>query len=452
MSFAKDFTQTDRGDLYPLLSRSANTVESITDHRWHVNGEVSRLLGQFFPYATYALSVDSLNGAAGFRLILLHTEAMVALACKAGEYRIVFDCGDVHETVLTERATDTLIVSCRPGAFDCYVLKNGKPIFVKSFRAPTFGDSARQPVFERSVAAVCISGNACVRSVESYLDNGISQADLRPIRCENGEIFCEDGKIWLTASIRLQEGCFQGVFSWIPTTAELTYTGALFFATEDQVWGNDVASSILWHRAERRWYLWVCSFSRGHILGHAVIDGEIRRGINVVDITLLPTATAENADTDFVGFTRDEDPDFYFDEAERCWYMAICRRDPETERYRYYFFRSDEPFAGYQFLGKGLPGSETGGSFARIGGERYFICGNSFDARSDYRIYSTAGMQNAVFDYPDGGFRGWGTLIPLKLGTRTRLYWLTFDRQLGSDYNWSYGNIHCFEADWYSKI
>ena len=29
---------------------------------------------------------------------------------------------------------------------------------------------------------------------------------------------------------------------------------------------------------------------------------------------------------------------------------------------------------------------------------------------------------------------------------RTRYFWLTFDRHKGSDYNWSYGNLYCFEA------
>ena len=111
------------------------------------------------------------------------------------------------------------------------------------------------------------------------------------------------------------------------------------------------------------------------------------------------------------------------------------------------FFSSNDPFSGYKYIGKGYEGAETGGSFVRIDGKRYFICGNDFNVTSDYRIYSDDGMQNARFDYPDGGFRGWGTLMPIKLGSRTRYFWLTFDRHNASDYNWSYGNIYCFEAD-----
>ena len=54
-------------------------------------------------------------------------------------------------------------------------------------------------------------------------------------------------------------------------------------------------------------------------------------------------------------------------------------------------------------------------------------------------------LKNAKFDFPDGGFRGWGTVIPVKKAGRCEYYWLTFDRTLGSAYNWSYGNLYCFK-------
>ena len=103
-------------------------------------------------------------------------------------------------------------------------------------------------------------------------------------------------------------------------------------------------------------------------------------------------------------------------------------------------------YASKTIIGKGLDGAETGGSFVKVGGELFFLCGNDFNKRADYRIYHKDGMTNAKFDYDDGGFRGWGTLIPIKMGSRTRYFWLTFDRQNGSSYNWSYGNLYCFES------
>ena len=94
-----------------------------------------------------------------------------------------------------------------------------------------------------------------------------------------------------------------------------------------------------------------------------------------------------------------------------------------------------------------MPGAETGGSFVKLDGELLFICGNSFQESSQYRIYSKNGVLNARFNYPDGGFRGWGSVLEIKLGSRKRVFWLTFDRHNGSSYNWSYGNFYCYEAE-----
>jgi hypothetical protein len=264
---------------------------------------------------------------------------------------------------------------------------------------------------------------------------------MRPIRYENGAVMIEGGKVYFTASIRMEAGCYQGIFSWVPGTAEIALTGALFYDSGDGKWENDVAASLLYHREQKRWLLWVCSFAHDHILGHADFAGDVRFGVNVVDITLMEPAD-ENAPRDsFLGFSADEDPDFFYDEETKKWRMAICRAESLGGKYRYFFFSSDAPFSGYTFDGMGFPGCETGGSFVRVEDELFFLCGNDFTLRSDYRVYHKDGMDVARFDLPDGGFRGWGTLIPVPLGSRTRYFRLTFDRHGGSSDNRSYGNL-----------
>ena len=237
------------------------------------------------------------------------------------------------------------------------------------------------------------------------------------------------------------------MFAWVPGTADLEMTGALYSDTGDGFWCGDVAASVLYHREKKQWYLWVCSFSHGHILAHSVFEGDPRFGVNVIDVELMPKAPAGAGIECFAGFEGDEDPDFFYDTERNKWLMAVCRLDPADRKYRYVFFESDEPFSGYTCKGVGLPGEETGGSFVMIGDELHFICGNSFTDRSDYRVYRRDGMHKAAFRFPDGGFRGWGTVIPVKQGSRTRYYRLTFDRHNGSDYNWSYGNLYGFEAE-----
>ena len=446
MTFTKDFVCDTRGDLYPIISISDDCYEAIEHNRYVLRGgSVTRLIGQFFPYATYELTATIDDGSAGFQFALPDTKALLTVSAD----KLQYSCGkQVQELSLPEYLTDriTMIVSCRPTAFDVYFMLNGKPEFFASIREEAFDNSHDYACFSNSTVSLAVSGRTTVESVLGYIDNGTSIADMRPIRYETGEVMVDQGKIYLTASIRMQETMFQGIFSWIPSTSEIALVGALFYDSGDGKWCGDVAASVLYHRGEKLWYLWVCSFSHDHILGHAIFEGDLRFGVNVVDIELMEKAD-DGADTStFAGFSGDEDPDFFYDKNSGKWKMAICRLDPSTRQYRYVFFESEHPFSDYYFIGKGLEGAETGGSFVKVGGELFFLCGNDFNKRADYRIYHKDGMTNARFDYDDGGFRGWGTLIPIKMGSRTRYFWLTFDRHRGSDYNWSYGNLYCFEA------
>ena len=437
MTFTKDFVNTTRGDLYPVLSKNETCAETVADNRYSVTGgTVTRLIGQFFPYATYAVSFDRLEGSVGF---VFHTAS-----CKASVFydgtTLLCSTGDSWPLAV---ALDTLIVSCRPGAFDIYTETNGSAQFLHTFPCDSFQNAHQHTEFAYATAALALAGTVTVRSAEFYIDCGISQADIRPIRYEDGQVMVENGKIYLTVSIRMQEQMFQGVLSWVPGTAKFELTGAVFYDSGDGKWCGDVAASLLYHRKKQQWYLWVCSFNHGHVLAHAALDADPRFGINVIDITLME---AQGGLTDFCATEHDEDPDFFYDAEQDRWLMAICRMDPAVRGYRYMFFESKEPFAGYRCIGQGLDGAETGGSFVRLDNETVFACGNDFHKISDYRIYTKEGMVNARFDFPDGGFRGWGTLIPVPMGSRTRYFWLTFDRHNGSSYNWSYGNLYCFES------
>lgn len=51
----------------------------------------------------------------------------------------------------------------------------------------------------------------------------------------------------------------------------------------------------------------------------------------------------------------------------------------------------------------------------------YLVCGNSYNQRADYRVYKIPDMSCHYalnFDRDDGGFRGWGSLVFLPMGTR----------------------------------
>lgn len=455
MEFSKDVKKTERGDKYPLVFSSGEYTETVEGGTYRFdseNGCAARLIGHFVPYATYSVEIAELNGECGF--LFVHGNDRVKIALRTDENGALSVCSDDGKTVKTGKSFVpgmSFLTVARKNFFDVYTDTRGIPEFVCTIDAPAFEHSDGENFFMNTQACLYAGGEAAVKEVSVYMDSGVSQADIRAVRYENGDVIYENGKIFFTASVRLESGGYQGVFSWVPGTAEFELTGALFFDAGDGVWANEVASSLVFDRKTQRWILWVCAFSRGHILGYSVFDGEPRYGRNVIDITLVKPLSENDDDTVFGGKKGDEDPALYYDETEKKWYLAVCRI-ASGGGYAYHFFESDSPTGDFKFICRGLPGAETGGSFVKHGGKLYFVCGNGFDENSCYRVYEWGDMsrfEKLQADFPDGGFRGWGTLLTVKQGTRERLYHLTFDRTLGSSsgYNWSYGNLYCFEGE-----
>ncbi len=452
MSFLKDFVNDTRGDLYPLVEKSAECGEHIGANHYRVTGgSAERVFCQFFPFATYEAEAEELSGEMGFVFRLPEVTASVRASFGEEGGRLLYLCAEHVESIaLPESFTETspLLVTCRPGFFDIYYRQNGAAAYFTTIEEPLFAESNRYATFKDAYVSFFAKGSVTVSRVTACLDNGVSIADFRPVKYEDGTLIEENGKVFFTASIRTHAGNYQSIFSWVPGTMHLEMSGVLFFDHGDGFWRGYIASVLLYHREKKQWYVWVSSFEHAHILAYGAFEGDPRFGINVADVTLMEKAGEGAKQEDFVGFVRDEDPDLLYDAPNDRWLLAICRIDQRTRKYVYVFFESNDPFKNFRYLGCGVEGaSETGGSFVRVDGELYFVCGNDFDKRSEYRIYSKDGMKTARFRYPDGGFRGWGCVMPVKRGARTRYFWLTFDRHNGSSYNWSYGNVYCFEAE-----
>ena len=448
MSMGKDFVTTDRGDLYPVLGKSEDCCEAVEFNRYIVkNGWVKRWMVQFFPYASYEMTAE--GGKAGFCFGIPGAEASVLVE----DGKLLLNVDGKEETLDAPAWLEqvwTMVVTCGAGVFSVYFVRNGKPEHFHTVKSADFAEARHEDAFTNGYAAVYAQGNATVHAASSYMDCGLSQADMRPIRYEDGEIIQENGKIYLTMSIRMQCEMIQGIFSWVPGTAEFDLTGVLCYDIGDGKWCADVAVTMLYHRGWKKWLYWMCAFSHGHTLAYGSMEGDPRFGVNVADVTLMEVAKAGTPITEFASRQGDEDPNFFYDAEQDKWLMAICRLDHETNNggYRYVFFESKDPFTGYKYIGMGYAdGAETGGSFVKVKGEQLFICGNDFRKKANYRIYSKEGMEEVKFDLPDGGFRGWGTLLPVVQGSRKRYYFITFDRHNGSELNnWSYGNLYIFEG------
>ncbi len=517
MTFTSDFYDGDRGDLYPVVYKRGEHIESWKNGLYTHNGAepddlvgrdaysrieavwecdstqqnqgatdifcseldysrgfrpayIERFFTQLFPYATYRMTVAELgdyaecgftfffdddDGSVRYEVLLVRGEHSLYLAFVSPEGTVSLS-QQIHKLSAPRDYTVDeplyLEVSLRPGAFDVFVRERYGVRYITSFESESFKCSREASVAEAMGVCLHVGGGVRVAEIDASVDSGLGLADMRSVRYENSEVIVEGGKVYFTASIRRAWGTHQGVFSWVPGTAEIEMVGALFFDAGDGKICDDVATSLIFNRQTGKWHLHVASFNHGHIVGSAVFDNDVRFGVNTVDITLMTPMTDMTGSEDelFLGKEGDEDPDLIYDEKRGKWLFSVCRHDGSTRRYRYYFFESDYPDRDFVFVGKSAEGDETGGSIMKIDGEIYFICGNSRRLRSDYRVYKWGEFdryENLSFDYPDGGFRSWGTILPIKIGTRERYFHLTFDRVRTSAYEWSYGNVYLFEAD-----
>lgn len=509
MSCHKNWVDDQRGDPYPVLDTNEREgvaiAETLPGGRYRAENRAdealykARLLGQHFPYATYEIAQDELteDGLSGMGVEIFASgeegsdytkenepRLSIRAARLGGKMRIIrqLTVGGAEkpvETVETEwawREGTNLCVTSRGMYFDVYLDGAGVYAHICTFAVPEMQHILRYNTFSRSVAAVYVylePGAAVQGGAQFFLEGGLSQADIKCMKYENGMPIMREGRLFMTMSARLEAGSIQIVCSWSPSTADIRLEGALFFDLGDGVWCSDVAASVVYNRKTDEWYVWACAFSHGHILCHAVSYADLRYGIHVLDAETVPVQRLSAAEADslgqtaggvwngraelsddrlFFGKSGDEDPDFLYDEKRGKWLLAVCRLTEEEggHPYRYFLFESDDPFEGYVYVDRTTAGSVTGGSIIRVGGEMYLLCGSDLTRRGCYQLHplnDLSAYSLIRFDYDDGGFRGWGQLIPVPCGRRTRYVWMTFDRHNGSGYTWSYGNLHVFEAD-----
>lgn len=497
MNFYKNWINETEGNPYPIYYDTADykSSEIINKNMYTISNtsgdksQARRFVGRLFPYASYSLTVNEQTYSTygcriGFNFVFNsdgtsnYTETkqvdILLVKTSTGKINLMYEIflGRTSQGIVTlnpeqleYKENMKLVVTIRGNKFDVYIDYNDNPEFVGTISNDEINYNKHYGTWQ--VARVFLKwrlGNnesVTISSCQSYMDCGICQADIRPIKYENGMPLISDGKLFLLMSSRFQADSYQAIISYTIGTCEFNLEGALFFDYGDGYWQNDIASSVIYNRTTKEWLIWTVAFNKGHILAYGKAKSDIRHGINVIDMTLMDIEDKDennqaslSDDTIFKAKYGDEDPDFMFDEEERKWKMIICRLSYNNEGadygYRYFLFESDNPFTDYKFIGKTADGSHTGGNFVKVGGILYLVCGSCSDLTSRYYSYRLPNLdeKTQVFqDLQDGGFRGWGTIIPVPVGNRTQYLWFTFDRANGSDYTWSYGNVYLYESD-----
>ena len=466
MNFEYDFTSEKRGSLHPVLESVGDVTETVRNGTYeafsHKGGAKSRLIGQFFPYYTYSVKIEKLRSASVGISILGESVSLSAML-GFGKAKITLNGELLAEFPAELNPCDIFEITFRAGGISLYRKTCGKALLIGDLTADKSGkiedlktdglfSLLSEQVYKKANSALTVDisegGTALLSEVSASLYCGIAEADIRPIKYEDGTPIAENGRVFLTASERLETGCYQSVLSWNPTTSDFKLEGALFFDLGDGKASNDVASSIVFDRRTGEWYIWFCAFSHGHVLARARVKGDPRFGISVIDA--VPMQIRDGADKkEFLGFFGDEDPDLAFIDGK--WNLTICR--PEDDGYHYYRFVSDSPLDGFVFRDRTGGAEKTGGSFVKFENGYYFVCGSDFKKRSVYDVYKYDDFSNPSslkICHSDGGFRGWGSVFGIYVGTRKRYFFITFDRMLAAkNWNWSYGNLYAFMADEY---
>ena len=469
MSFTSDFTSLERGDLYPIVRKSENVQEKVSDGKYILSSpsgksEVCRILGQYVLNGTYSVEIeDCENGNIGISVMTNDASydcgfETLDFYAKIKDSKLIF-CyrKDSEETVVSEEIgfekNMKIIFTFSLDYVDFHYEKNGVFCPVTSEKIPGLRELSYYKNFTKSTSALLVENEntAVLNEVVFFIDAGISQADMHVIKYENAMPIIEDGKIFLSVTSRHLNGGHQSILSWNYSTCEFKLEGILYFDCGDTMWCSDIASSIVFDRNKNEWYIWYCSFSHGHVIARGMSKNDIRFGINVIDSVLMQKKDCMT-DSDFFGKEGDEDPDITYDPKTEKWYLTICRSVKGAERnwYRYFLFESDNPLDNFVFKDKILSGSNTGGSFLRVKDKIFFVCGSDADKRAKYNIYPLEDFSDErqlKCNFDDGGFRGWGTVVPVFCGNRTKYMWITFDRVLHGLNNWSYGNIYVFESD-----
>ena len=313
MSFCKDWPHTDRGEPYPIVREvGAALGEKVEGGRIAFSadapGERARLIGRFFPYASSEVCVDALDGegarvglefavrsgsgspytAADAPGLCVFVERAGAEVCVCHEEFVGGrSLGVVRHGTRAFTPGGLLFVSAHGAFFDVSLGRE----FVCTIQAEGFSDICRRSAFMNAGVSLYVAlpagGRAAVSRAESFLDGGLSHADMKPVRYEDGTPILENGRLFLTLSSRLQAGAYQYVVSWNPSTCELRPEGAIFFDYGDGRWCADVAISLIYHRERREWLFWATAFSHGHILCHGTSAGDPRFGITVLDAALM---------------------------------------------------------------------------------------------------------------------------------------------------------------------
>ncbi|MEI3229357.1 MAG: GLUG motif-containing protein [Lachnospiraceae bacterium] len=357
-----------------------------------------------------------------------------------------------------------------------WIVKDGKPYLMSTEELSKQFDMRRKSVYETfktSLGTELTAGaSLTISEFRNYYSGGDGQADPKPLQYTDGTVMVEDGKMWVSMTLRgyqpLPASC-QGIYSLDLKTNELKLVNITTFTRPEENYDLEWAfhaSAFCCDKETGKWYVVTSSHDSDKALRAGSFDEDPRKTPYLaVKVDSLSYKTNENGEVigkDGKVRSRYEDPSLIYNEELGKWSIAAC-----TEGYGGFgvsLIMADSFMGPYEEVGVYGIASCTGILQQKVDGKYYVFTGRSPGGKDN----GDPGKMNLeALNYPEmtkhcslsidgetNSANPWPMLYPTVNDKGETVYrLLTFDRDTiikndgtMASGQYSYGRIYLYEA------
>lgn len=401
-------------------------------------GAVVMRCSMFHPFLCYEVGLDTIAGEQGMafysdkqRIVVYKRPGAIGVRTD----RETREVPDAHDGPMILRTQWT---GARLHVFAC--TESGDSLALSLSAGPAHWDERSLDDWSwGAYAKLDANERVSINKVEATLACGTGQADPAIVQHADGSPYIVDGKLYVMLTTRGFEqipDSYQGIYRLDLTTFQWELMGALHFTRQgDHLLHPYHATRVVRDDAHDRWLVMTVSHGEDHCLMQGETRADILHGMHVMDVAPLHEpyeATHTN-----------EDPDFLWDAKQKQWILAYVSVMGD-KGYQTILARSKQWNGPYKEVAHSEVGNETGTKLVSLPNtpQRYAVLSGG----TDYNVlrYPTLEREGGLrVRYPDGGFRGWASIIRIPWNDSHRWLWITFDR--GRPYGrYSYGTLYIY--------
>lgn len=427
-----------------------------------------RWFGGFNPFATYDVTIKSFTGTGECGLSFRDTDKNDSMSAEVNwvdgkpvaiTWRVIHDADQVDlqrwdwpKEVGDSPEFPLLRVQMSAVGVNVFVESQGRSYLVGYADFSQHFDLREKSRFARYRSGISnhLQPHSRVEivSATASLTPGTGQADLRAITDEQGAPLFDEGRIWLTMTLRGRAlpHPTQGVFSMNPSVFDLRFEGMIVFDMGDGLLRNELASHLFRDSPSGQWRGWTTGFSalgtkskkESKTILAVSSSTDPRRGFSVMNAKPVGIEGAH------------EDPHCVYDSVSKKWRLLLCEH---VGNYRAAMWESDEWDRGYKRIAGPISVDSTGTLIQTFGDTRYALFGSADRTIYVYTYPDLKPEGELRMDLPpwddDHGTRVWPNVVPMPEGYPAPYIALMMDRANFPgmpNSNWTYGALYLYHG------